>query len=155
MSLNYVDLNKCGARLYYERGAGLRLTCVHGHTGTNDVGSARSFVFCPICLEAEEERAKRASLVTAATAEEKDHVPATAPVACDTSAARRHHLIESIYKLKRDREQSRQIQRWTGSLIAVKDDSCVDELIQRLERELEFLYTIPSDKEPVVPNPRV
>lgn len=153
MSLAYVDLNKCGARLYYKDGVGLRLTCEHGHTGMNDIGGTRSFVFCPQCLSTEEERAKQASLV----AEKKDQAPvaaAPAPVSGDAASARRINLIENIYRLKNTRDIDAATCRFTGSP-PVESSRALDELIQRLERELEFLYASSSDRECVVPNPRV
>lgn len=152
MPIVYVDFNKCGPRDYYKDGEGCSISCEHGRAYRNEA----IIVFCTKCQTAERERAKCESL--AAAAEKKDHAPTAAmptPVSGDTdAAARRFNLIEGIYKLKDARERDAIRRRFT-SCEPIESSPALDELIQRFERELEFLYATPAKTEPVIPDPRV
>lgn len=161
MPFVYVDFNKCGPRACFKDGKSSMLTCEHNCTGI-DLTARDRIVFCAQCKSKAEEEARRASLAT--EEEGKDHAPAApasvpsaaAPVhaAADAAAARRFNLIEGIYKLKDARERDAIRRRFT-SCEPIESSPALDELIQRFERELEFLYATPAKTEPVIPDPRV
>lgn len=144
MSRVFVRYDEYGPRTYFENGKQGTLACEHG-----------SIVHCTTCERAASIKARTASL---AAAETKDHAPAAAvpiPVSSDAAlAACRFNLIEGVYKLKAARERDAITRRFT-SCEPIEPSPALDELIRRLERELEFLYAPPARTEPVIPDPRV
>lgn len=136
MSTVRVKYDEFGPHNYFTNGKEFVMTCEHGCTGFS-VADARSVAFCLQCRKRAEDKAKAASLVKT---EDKapDDIAQPPPAHDSNTAARRHALIMQIYKLKNVRD-------FDMRKASKVQEPCPlhEELVQRLERELEFLYTNP------------
>lgn len=133
MSTVRVKYDEFGPYKYFTNGEAFAMTCEHGCTGFS-VADGRSVAFCLECRKRAEDKAKAASLVKAGD-KAPDDIAQPLHAHESSTAARRHALIMQIHKLKdqrllAERKASGALEPWPLH----------NELVQRLERELEFLY---------------